>query len=515
MRQTIFLPLLVSLLTGTALAEPTPGGVANLIVQPEPPGIMIGITTNAPALDVGGNIYEGLLRYDEKLNPMPSLAKSWDISPDGTTYTFHLQDNISWHDGQPMTAADVLFTVNDFLTKTQPRHRNIMTRVKSVTAPGDKTVVFTLNGPFEPFIRALSFATMPIVPKHIYEGTDYAANPANQSPVGTGPFKLTEWKKGSYIKLDRNTDYYIKGKPYLDELIYQIIPDAASRAIAYETGNVDILPGGSVENFDIPRLSQLPNTCITDKGQEYNAPLAMIWMNNRVAPMDNLKFRQAVEFALDRDFAKDVLWNGYGKIATSPFSSLLPFYSKQEPQYSYDPAKAKALLAESGYDGRTLRLLPTPYGETWQRWAEAVKQNLEEIGIPVEIQTGDTASYNQRVSNWDFDLAFTFVYQYGDPAIGGDRHYKTSQIMKGNPFNNVAGYSNPEADALFDAAAVAYPASERQKLYDQVQAKILEDAPVAWLLELGFPILSNCKFKNVVTTANGISDAMRDVYIEK
>ena len=87
--------------------------------------------------------------------------------------------------------------------------------------------------------------------------------------------------------------------------------------------------------------------------------------------------------------------------------------------------------------------------------------------------------------------------------------------MKGNPFNNVAGYSNPEADALFDAAAIAYPASERQKLYDQVQTKILEDAPVAWLLELGFPILSNCKFKNVVTTANGISDAMRDVYIEK
>ena len=124
MRRTIFLPLIVSLLTGTALAEPAPGGVANLIVQPEPPGIMIGITTNAPALDVGGNIYEGLLRYDEKLNPMPSLAKSWDISPDGTTYTLHLQDNISWHDGQPMTAADVLFTVNDFLTKTQPRHRN-------------------------------------------------------------------------------------------------------------------------------------------------------------------------------------------------------------------------------------------------------------------------------------------------------------------------------------------------------------------------------------------------------
>lgn len=514
MRRLLSTSFALFLTAGAAFAAPAAGGKVNLIVQPEPPSLMIGITTNAPALAVGGNIYESLLRYDEKLQPMPSLAKAWEISPDGLIYTFHLQDGVKWHDGKPMTAADVLFTVNDFLVKTQPRHRNTMARVESVEAPDEKTVVFKLKEPFEPFIRSFAFGSQPIVPKHVYEGTDYTTNPANEKPVGTGPFKFAEWKKGSYIRLEKNADYYLDGKPYLDELIYQIIPDGASRAVAYETGKIDILPGGSVENFDIPRLSALPNTCTTEKGWEYFAPLSWLWLNNRTAPMDNPKFRQAIMFALDREFAKDVLWNGYGKVATGPFSSKLPFYSEQEPKYEYSPDKAKALLKEIGYDGKPLKLLPLPYGETWQRWAEAVKQNLGDVGIPVEIESADVAGWNQRTANWDYDIAFTFLYQNGDPAIGVERNYKTTQISKGSPWNNVEGYANAEVDKLFDDAAVAYPASERQKIYDKLQAKLQEDAPVAWLLELGFPTIYNCKFKDIVTTANGLAESMRDAYIE-
>lgn len=514
MRRLLSASLFLFLSASTAFSAPASGGKANLIVQPEPPSLMIGITTNGPALAVGGNIYESLLRYDEKLQPMPALAKAWEISPDGLTYTFTLQDNVKFHDGKPMTSADVLFSVNDFLMKTQPRHRNAMAHVESVTAPDEKTVVFKLKQPFEAFIRAFAFGAMPIVPKHIYEGTDYLTNPANEKPIGTGPFKFAEWQRGSFIKLVKNADYYIKEKPYLDEVIYHIIPDGASRAVAYETGTVDILPGGSVENFDIQRLAALPNTCTTEKGWEYFAPLSWLWLNNRKAPMDNPKFRQAIMYAMDREFAKDVLWNGYGKVATGPFSSKLPFYKDTDPKYAYDPEKAKALLKEIGYDGKPLKLLPLPYGETWQRWAEAVKQNLGDVGIPVEIEAADVAGWNQRTANWDYDIAFTYLYQNGDPAIGVDRNYKTSQISKGSPWNNVEGYSNPEVDKLFDDAAVAYPAEERQKLYDQAQAKLQEDVPVAWLLELGFPTIYNCKFKDVVTTANGLAESLRDAYIE-
>ena len=475
---------------------------------------MLGVTTNGPSLMVSGQIYEGLLRYDEKLQPQPSLAESWQISDDGLTYTFHLKQNALWHDGKPTTSDDVVFTTTDFLMKTQPRHRNTMKYVSEVTAPDAYTVVFKMKQPYDPFIRAFSYGGMPIVPRHIYEGTEYVTNPANDTPIGTGPFKFAEWKKGSYIKLVKNPDYHDAGKPYLDEIYYHIIPDAASRSVAYETGKVAVLPGGSVENFDIPRVAKLPNTCTTEKGWEYAAPLSFLWLNNRV-PMDNPKFRQAIMYALDREFAREVLWNGYGKVATSPISSKTPFYTDMGLHYPHDPAKAKALLKEIGYDGKPLNLLPLPYGETWQRWAEAVKQNLGDVGIPVKLQATDVAGWNQRLSSWDYDMAFTYLYQSGDPAIGVERTYISTQISKGSPWNNVEGYSNPEVDKLFSEAGAAYPASNRQVLYDKVQEKLLQEVPVAWLLELGFPTIFNCKVKDLVTTASGVSDSLRDTWIEK
>lgn len=515
MRRLLSMSLALVLTASAAYAAPVEGGKINLIVQPEPPGLMIGIVSNGPSGLVGGEIYESLLRYDDKLRPMPSLAKSWEISSDGLTYTFHLQDNVKFHDGQPMTSADVLFSVKDFLPKTLAKHRNTMARVESVTAPDDKTVVFKLKQPFEPFIRAMDYGAMPIIPKHIYEGTDYMTNPANEKPIGTGPFKFVEWKKGSYIKLEKNKDYYIKGKPYLDEVYYHIIPDAASRSVAYETGKVDVLPGGSVENFDVPRVSALPNTCVTQKGWEFYSPLSWLWLNNRTAPMDNPKFRQAIMYALDRGFARDALWNGMGKVATGPFSSGLPFYAQGGPEYPYDPDKSKALLKEIGYNGKPLRLLPLPYGETWQRWAEAVKQNLADVGIPVEIEATDVAGWNQKVSNWDYDLAFTYLYQNGDPAVGVERNYKSAQIAKGSPWNNVEGYSNADVDKLLEQAAFAFPAEKRKVLYDQVQVKLQEDVPVAWLLELSFPTIYNCKLKDLITTGMGLNDSLRDTYIEQ
>lgn len=500
---------------GGAYAAPKEGGRINLIVQPEPPGLMVGIYQNAPTKLVAGQIYEGLLRYDEHLKPMPSLAKSWEISPDGLTYTFHLQTGVTWHDGQPFSAADVLFSVNDFLMKTLPRHRNIMQHVKSVTAPDDHTVIFEMKHPFDPFIRALGYGSMPMIPKHLYEGTNYNTNPNNEKPIGTGPFKFVEWKRGSFIKLAKNPSYYQKGRPHLDEIFYYIIPDGAARADAFETGKVDVLPGGSVENFDVPRLSKLKGACITAKGWEYNAPLSWLWFNVRRPPMNDVRFRQAVMYAMDRKFALDALWNGLGKVATGPIPSNVPFHKVVDPQYPYDPGRARELLKEMGYKGEPIKLMPLPYGETWQRWAEAIRQNLGEVGIPVELEAVDVPGWTQRNGDWDFDMTFTFFFQDGDPAIGGDRAYKTSQISKGTAFNNVGGYSNPEVDRLFEEAALAYPASARQKIYDKLQVILQKDVPVGWLLELTFPTIYKCEFKNLVTSANGVSDSLGDTYIDE
>lgn len=509
----------IALLTAMSLAAPAlaqqSGGTLNMVIQPEPPGLMLGLIQNGPTQMVAGDIYESLLRYDNNLQPMPSLAREWTVSDDGLTYTFKLQEGVKWHDGQPFTAQDVVFSVDVFLRETHPRLRASLTHVDKIEAPDDSTVVFTLKQPFGPFLGVFEVGTMPMIPKHIYEGTDFANNPANAAPIGTGPFKFKEWRQGSFIHLVKNEDYYLDGKPYVDEVYYHVIPDAASRAVAYETGVVDVLHGGSVEYFDIERIAALPNTCITDAGWEYFGPHSWLWLNNHEGPMADKNTRKAVMHALDREFARDALWAGQGKVATGPVSSSTRFYEPNTPSIGYDPEKAKEYLAQSSYNGETLRLLPLPYGETWQRWAEATRQNLQDVGFNVDLVATDVAGWNQRVSEWDFDLAFTFLYQYGDPALGVSRTYVESNIAKGSPWNNVAGYRNAEVDEMWMKAAVSPSAEERQSIYTEIQNRIVDDVPNAWLLELGFPTIYRCNVKDLVTTAIGINDGTRDVWIEK
>ncbi|MEN9591496.1 MAG: hypothetical protein RLZZ481_3282, partial [Pseudomonadota bacterium] len=165
-------------------------------------------------------------------------------------------------------------------------------------------------------------------------------------------------------------------------------------------------------------------------------------------------------------------------------------------------------LAEAGYKGETLRLLPLPYGETWARQAEIVKQNLAQAGIKVDMVATDVAGWNQRLNEWDYDLAFTYVYQYGDPALGVGRNYTTSNIAKGSPFNNVEGYSNPKVDALFDEGARAADPEKRRAAYLQVQKILLEDVPVAWLHEINFPTLYRSKLTNIINSGIGLNDSL-------
>lgn len=506
---------LTSALSAAAIAQDAKmGGVVNAVIQPEPPGLMLGIIQNGPTQMVAGNIYEGLLRYSPKLEPEPGLAESWTVSEDGKVYTFKLRTGVTWHDGKPFTSADVLFSI-DFLKQTHPRARANLVQLDKVEAPDDSTVVFTLKQPFGPFLGIFEVGSLPMIPKHIYEGTDYKTNPANNTPIGTGPFMFKEWQKGSFIKLVKNPNYYIKGKPALDEIYWHVIPDAAARAVAFETGKIDVLPGGSVENFDVPRLTKLKNVCVTGNGWEFFSPHSWLALNNRNGPLANKKFRQALMFAIDRNFAKDVIWNGLGKVATGPSGSSIKYYSSAVPEYYYDPAKAKALLKEAGYNGEKVRLLPLPYGETWQRWAEAVKQNLQDVGINVDMVATDVPGWNQKMSEWDYDIAFNYVYQYGDPALGVARNYVSSQITKGSPFNNNEGYSNPEVDQLFADGATASPNAKRQEIYNKVQKILVEDVPVAWQLELQFPTITRCNVKNLVTTAIGVNDGFRDAWIDK
>ena len=239
---------------------------------------------------MAGKIYESLLTYTTDLKPQPGLAKSWEAAPDGLSYTFHLQDNVKWHDGKPFSADDVVFSLSDMLPKTHARARVILNKfVESMQAPDPKTVVVKLKSPFPAFMLMFEPGFAPIMPKHIYAGTDYMTNPANQKPVGTGPFMFKEWKRGEYIKLARNPDYWKPGKPYLDELVFNVIPDAASRAVAFERGSVDVLRGGDVDNVDISACAPCPRWNTPPPAGEMFSPQAYLIFNMRKPPFDNLR----------------------------------------------------------------------------------------------------------------------------------------------------------------------------------------------------------------------------------
>ena len=316
-------------LPAAGLAQ-TKGGTLRHDRQPGPPVIVTAINQRGPTQFVAGKIYESLLTYSTELKPQPGLAKSWEASPDGLTYTFHLQENVKWHDGKPFSSEDVVFSLADMLPKTHARARVILNKfVDSVQAPDAKTVVVKLKTPFPAFMLMFEPGFAPIMPKHLYAGTDYMTNPANQKPVGTGPFMFKEWKRGEYIKLTRNPDYWKPGKPYLDELVFNVIPDAASRAVAFERGSVDVLRG-DVDNVDIKRLRACPGGIHHRRLGNVLAP-GLPDLQHAQAAFDNLKVRQAVMAAINRNMVVNNIFFGLGKVSTSPFVTTEMFYDKNMP----------------------------------------------------------------------------------------------------------------------------------------------------------------------------------------
>jgi peptide/nickel transport system substrate-binding protein len=519
---TAALPLASSTLalSGARAQAPRRGGTMTIVLQPEPPMLMLGINQAAPAQVAAGKIYQGLLTYDFDLNPLPSLATSWTRSEDGLTYTFKLAENVKWHDGRPFTSADVAFTTQVFLTEVHPRARANFARVDAVTTPDAHTVVYRLKEPFGPFLHCFEVSSCPMVPKHVYEGTDFRNNPANATPIGTGPFKFKEWVRGSHIELARNDDYWKPGQPYLNGIIFRFIPDAASRALSLERGDAHQSQFDAIEPFEVRRLTALPNLTMTTRGYEFLSPIMWLDINVRNPPLNDKRVRQALLHAMDRDFIHRNLFFGMGKVATGPIASTTKYYDADVPRYPFDVARANALLDEAGLrrsaDGTRARLkaLVLPYGEVWQRLGEYTRQAFRAIGIDITLESIDVAGYFQRTTNWDYELTWNYLSQFADPALGVSRAYISTNIRRGVPSTNIMGYTNPRVDALFEEGARAVRDADRQRAYSEVQRILCDEVPVAWILEMAWPNFVNRKFHDVITTGLGPVESYDKVWME-
>ena len=498
--------------------QPKRGGTLTTIVNPEPPVLHIGINNQGPTLVVGGKIFQGLLRYDSKLAPMPELAKSWEVSADGLEYTFHLQEKVKFHDGRPMTADDVVFSIMKFHMELSPRARGVFGRIKDGIAVNPTTVKFVLSAPFEPFLLMFDNTVSAIVPKHLFEGTDFRQSPAVAKPIGTGPFKVAEWQRGNFIRLERFDEYWKPGQPYLDAIIYRVVPDSQSRRLALESGQVLLTQGSDIEPFDVPQMRARPNLEVQTTGWEYFGPLMWMDFNHRVKPLDDVRVRRALTMAVNRDFIAQRLWFGIGKPATGPFHSATRFYDGSAKVPGYDVNAAKALLDEAGLkpNGQGVRFsikhLSLPYGEVFTRLGEYLKQSFRQVGVDLQLESVDVGTWSQRTANWDFDTTINYLYQYGDPTLGVERSYVSSNIQK-ILFTNTAGYSNPKVDELFAAARTGATEADRRTAFSAVQKILVDEVPLLWVVEVNYPTVTDKRLHNAVQLGTGDHASYDDVFL--
>ncbi len=508
-------------MVAAATAARAEGGTLVMLVQPEPPSLASYLSTSGPIGLMAPKIYEGLLDYDKDLQAVPSLAKSYKVSADGKTVTFNLQKGVKWHDGEPFTSADVQFTVMEVLSKIHPRGPNSFREVESIDTPDEHTAIFNLKNPAPYMLRALSGYESPMAPKHLLEGEDYRSAPLGNKPVGTGPFKFVEWKKGQYIRLDKNEDYWKEGLPKLDRIVGRFIPDASTRTAAMENGEVHYGAYGAIPNIDAVRLREMDSIGVTTDGYGMINPMALIEFDTTEPPFDDPKVRKAVSMALDRQFLIDNIWFGYGQPATSALSSnfgATGLHDAEAANYPSGPNvdEAKKLLKEAGAEDISITLDLIPYGEDWRRAGEYMKQALGDIGIKADLRYEDVPTWLKRIyADYDFDMNVNYFYQLPDPVLGVHRHYGTDQIRQGTHFVNSSRYSNPDLDALLVKGAQEPDAEKRAAIYSDVQKILGDDKPVANLFEMNFLTVYDSSLKDHDTSALGAYGSFSEAYFDK
>lgn len=475
------------------------GGTLVAAITADPGQLNPAITTSGAVHSASELMFNGLVELDEKGKPTPELAESWSVS--SGDYTFKLRKSVLWHDGQPFSSADVKYTFEEALTKFHARTRaSIGDAIFKIETPDPLTVTFRFYKPYSPFLQQLGATEAPILPAHIYRGTDPLTNPANLKPVGTGPFSFVSYRPGAEVRLVANKNYFKAGLPYLDGVVLRVIPDASNQAIALEAGEVDFIYG--VNGPDLPRIQANKSiatleTLVNPGGS--NCIMTMSFNLDKPIFADQ-RTRQAVLQSLDRKQFLDRILFGQGKVATAPIASGIDFaYAKDLGLPAFDRAAAAKLLDEAGWkragsgtrtadgikglnDGTPLRFRFLSF-PTFSQYGQLLKSQLGEVGIDVQLETLEPASFSDRVFvKRDFDTNVISYCNGVDPEIGVRRMYDSKQIGP-VAFSNSSAYRNAAVTQLFEDASTIGDLTRRKAIYRKIQETLAADLPYIWLVE--------------------------------
>lgn len=464
-----------------APGAPVVGGELVIGSPQEPDSLNPWLTGLTVGLEVESMIYDSLTRVDTSGAHVPALAaevpslENGGISQDLRTYTYKLRDNVTWHDGTPFTAGDVVFTYEAIANpEVNARSRTGFELIESAEALDDHTVRFTLNQPNAAFLE--TWAYRGILPKHIFASEDLNNSEYNRAPtVGTGPYKFVEWVSGDRIVVERNENYYRDGG-YIDRIVYQIVPSSDTLLTLLETGEIDARFAIPAEQVELVKGLGSYNVLATPAHAYFHFTI-----NNADPILGDKAVRQALTHGLDKQVIADTVLQGLVQPHGSPVAQPSWVYVDHNDRYPFDPAAAAALLDGAGWapgedgirvkDGQRLSLtLLNIAGESERLQVTQLAQAMwKEIGVEVNISQVDAPTFVDAMTKQNYQFAYGWWGFSVDPSGYNDRWLSTSA---GHWLN----YDNPAVDQLLlDALQTADPAA-RKALYAQFQDTVVEDA---------------------------------------
>ncbi len=496
---SIMAPAVVLALAGGMTPVAVQAQVLEVGVDSSPVGLDPHLITAFPSFQVvSGTIYEGLTAIDKDLRVQPSLAQSWTVSADGKTYVFKLRAGMTFHNGAPVEAADVVASFHRVTAKdiASPLASRLAT-MAGVVATDPLTVTLTLKEPTAPLL--VSLATLAIVPRAFEADKDSL----QRNPVGTGPFKFKEWQPNGFIALSKNEHYWRAGAPKLDGIKFDIVPESATRQVGIASGQF-----GMLANIDPATALQLKDKPNVRLAETLELSYTLIGMNASKPPFNNPKVREAFEYALDRPEIIAAALFGAG-VPAGPLSPALKEWATPTsayPCYKHDPAKAMALLKEAGVAmpvAITMNVLPR---QDIKDIAQVAQAQLNKAGFRVELKNQEIGAFVQDWRNSNFE---TFASANGgspDPSDYFDRTFHTGGST------NVFKYGNPEVDSLLDNARGMTDMAARKAAYAKVQAILACQGPAAHIAYgqlftalrpnvVGFEMMANRSLAGLADTA--------------
>lgn len=456
-------------------------------------GVIGDATTLIPVLAsdssshaIAAQIYNGLVKYDKNLNIVGDLAERIYVSADGLRLTFFLRRGVKWHDGYPFTARDVLYTYRVVVDPNTPTaYSEDFRQVKSISAPDEYTVTVTYASPYAP---ALASWGMSVLPAHLLEGRNITRSPLARRPIGTGPYRFSEWVAGQKVVLEANPDYF-EGRPYISRYIYRIIPDTSTMYMELKAGSIDLMSLTPVQY-----ARQTLSAAFTSQFNKYRYPSSTyvyLGYNLRHPLFGDKRIRQALAAAIDKDELIQGVLFGMGCKARGPIVPGRWAYNPHIKDIAYNPKHAVQLLGQAGWkvnpatgflvkNGKpfTFTILTNQGNQQRLLTAQLIQQRLRFVGIDAKIRIVEWATFlKEFVDKGNFEVVMLGWSTTPDPDM-----YEVWHSSKTKPGElNFVGYHNAEVDRLLDEGRRTFDIQKRKRAYFRIQEILAEDQPYTFL----------------------------------